>query len=211
MTTIYRRAEVVRGKKRGKPGEPIKFVATTEGTKADGLNLMMDKLDLGRFEANPVIGYGHNFFGRSNLPIGRAVDIEVDAPALRLSVAFDQADEFATTVEQKVRDRYLNAMSVGFDVVNVDDETGIPQSWELFESSIVPIPLDPEALSEVGRAAVKDLESLLEKARAAVAGELTVTVDLSDMSETRTVAPAEETAGTPRSDAASRRIRLLRD
>lgn len=211
MTTVYRRAEVVRGKKRGKPGEPIKFVATTEGVKADGLNLMMDKLDLERFEANPVIGYGHNFFGRSNLPIGRAVDIEIDAPALRLSVAFDQEDEFATTVERKVRDRYLNAMSVGFDVNGVDDETGIPQSWELFESSIVPIPLDPEALSEVGRAAVKDLEGLLEKARAAMTGELTVTVDLSDVSETRSVDPAEATDVTPRSDAASRRIRLAGD
>lgn len=203
MTTIYRRAEVARGKKRGKPGEPITFVATTEGIKGDGLNLMMDKLDLERFEANPVIGYGHNFFGRSNLPIGRAVDIEVDAPALRLSVAFDQADEFATTVEQKVRDRYLNAMSVGFDVNGVDDETGIPRSWELFESSIVPIPLDPEALSEVGRAAVKDLESMLAKARAALA----VTVDLSD----RTVVAAETTDDSPRRDAASRRIRLLGD
>lgn len=211
MTTIYRRAEVVRGKKRGKPGEPIKFVATTEGLKADGLNLMMDKLDLERFEANPVIGYGHNFFGRSNLPIGRAVDIEIDAPALRLSVAFDQADEFATTVEQKVRDRYLNAMSVGFDVNGVDDDTGIPQSWELFESSIVPIPLDPDALSEVGRAAVKDLESLLEKARAAFSDETPVTVDLSDMSKTRSVAAADTTDGTPRHDAASRRIRLAGD
>ena len=184
MTTIYRRAEVVRGKKRGKPGEPIRFVATTEGVKADGLNLMMDKLDLHRFEANPVIGYGHNFFGRSNLPIGRAVDIEVDAPALRLSVAFDQADEFATTVEQKVRDRYLNAMSVGFDVNGVDEETGIPQSWELFESSIVPIPLDPDALSEVGRAAVKDLESMLDNARELFPANATVTVDLSDASAT---------------------------
>ncbi len=198
MTTIYRRAEVVRDKKRGKPGEPIKFVATTEGVKSDGLNLMMDKLDLERFEANPVIGYGHNFFGRSNLPIGRAVDIEIDAPALRLSVAFDQADEFATTVEQKVRDRYLNAMSVGFDVNGVDEETGIPQSWELFESSIVPIPLDPEALSEVGRAAVADLESLLEKARAAFPNGTNVTEDLDDMTD-----------DTPRRAAASRRIRLL--
>ena len=211
MTTIYRRAEVVRGKKRGKPGEPIKFVATTEGVKADGLNLMMDKLDLERFEANPVIGYGHNFFGRSNLPIGRAVDIEVDAPALRLSVAFDQADEFATTVEQKVRDRYLNAMSVGFDVNGVDDDTGIPQSWELFESSIVPIPLDPDALSEVGRAAVKDLESLLEKARVAFADGTPVAVDLSDMTQTRTVVAAEATDDTPRRAAASRRIRLAGD
>lgn len=223
MTTVYVRGEVIRTGRAGKAGDPIGFVATTEGLKADGLNLMMDKLDLERFEANPVIGYGHNFYGRNNLPIGRAVDIEIDPPALRLSVAFDQADEFATTVEQKVRDRFLNAMSVGFDVQGVDNDTGIPKSWELFESSIVPIPLDPDALSEVGRAAVKDLEAMLTKAREAFPAddddsnrrdEATTTEDdnareigLMETPDKLIYAGAEE--GETRIAMARRRLRLL--
>ena len=146
----------------GEAGEPIWFVATTEGRKADGLDLQMDKLRLDRFEANPVIGYGHNYWGRDSLPIGRGVDIKVEAPALRIAVGFDQKDPFATTIEQKVRDGYLNAMSVGFDAWDID-ENGVPAAWELFESSVVPIPMDPDALAEVGRAAVRDFRGALDE------------------------------------------------
>lgn len=201
MSTIYIRGQVMRASKdRGKAGDPIRFVAATEGIKEDGLNLLMDNLELARFEDNPVIGYGHSYFGRNNLPIGRATDIKIKAPALKLSVNFDQSDEFATTVEQKVRDGYMNAMSVGFDVSDVNPTTGVPASWELFEASIVPIPLDPDALAEVGRAAVKDLEGMLERAREAFA----------------TVAPAgedddsdDDDAGrTPRLEVAKRRLRV---
>lgn len=146
----------------GEAGDPIWFVATTEGRKADGLDLQMDALRLERFMGNPVIGYGHNYWGRDSLPIGRGVDVEVKSPALRIHVAFDQKDAFATTVEQKVRDGYLNAMSVGFDAWDID-ENGVPAAWELFESSVVPIPMDPDALAEAGRAAVRDFRGALDE------------------------------------------------
>lgn len=154
----------------GDLGDPLWFVATTEGRKADGIDLQMDRLRLERFEANPVIGYGHNYWGRDSLPIGQAVDIDVDAPALRLQVQFDQDDEFAVRVEQKVRGRYLRAMSVGFDAWDID-ENGVPAAWELFESSIVPIPMDPEALAEVGRAAYRDLDAAMTQIAEALGGE----------------------------------------
>lgn len=43
---------------------PLRIVAATAGKKADGLDLKMDTLDLARFEQNPIVGYGHNFWGR---------------------------------------------------------------------------------------------------------------------------------------------------
>jgi len=145
MTTLYGRAFVERAQV--KDGEPIPFVAATEGMKADGIDLRMDRIILSRFEANPLIGYGHDYWGRDGLPIGRSVDTAVDGTLLRMKVDFDQGDEFATTVERKIRGGYLNAMSIGFDVGRVD-ANGVPDWWELYESSIVPLPMDPDATAE---------------------------------------------------------------
>lgn len=142
---------------------PIRFVAATEGRKADGIDLRMDRVDLARYKANPVIMYGHDYFGRESLPIGRAEMVKVDGPRLLVDVAFDTDDEFAATVDRKVRSGFLNAMSIGFDAHNVDDD-GVPESWELFENSIVPLPMDPNALVEAGRA--RALTSLLGQLRA---------------------------------------------
>jgi len=140
----------IRAYARAEDAGPIWFVASNEGRMDDGLDLRMDCLDLGRFEANPVIGYGHSYWGRDSLPIGRAVDIEVDPPQLRLRVQFDDGDPFAAEVERKVRAGFLNAMSVGFDAYDVD-RSGVPARWELFEASVVPLPMDPDALADLER------------------------------------------------------------
>lgn len=164
--------DIVDGAIGGDPGDPIWFVATNEGRQADGLDLQMDALRLDRFQANPVIGYGHSYWGRDSLPIGQAVDLEVESPALRLNVVFDQADEFAVNVERKVRDGFLRAMSIGFDAWDVDSN-GVPAAWELFESSIVPIPMDPDALAEVGRSAFRDFDQVMDLARKVFESDVT--------------------------------------
>lgn len=129
---------------------PLRVVATTEGLKGDGINLTMANADLGRFLANPVIGYGHDYWGRAALPIGRAVATEIDGTRLMHDLEFDQGDPFATEVERKLRGGYLNAVSVGFDAHDIGKD-GVPARWELFETSVVPLPMDPDALVESGR------------------------------------------------------------
>lgn len=157
MTAMrYLRGHVVRADGDG----PIRFVAATEGKKADGIDLRMDRLSLDRFRANPVILYGHTYWGRDSLPIGRSVGEEIDDDRLLIDVEFDRDDQFAAQVERKYRQRFLNAVSVGFDIRGLDQD-GVPDSWELLELSAVPVPLDPEALAESGRAAVRSLHSEL--------------------------------------------------
>lgn len=131
-------------------GSPLPIVAATAGRKADGLNLLMDGVDLERFQSNPVIGYGHSYWGVEGLPKGRAEDTRVDGDQLLMNVLFDQDDTFATTIERKYRGGFLNAFSIGFDVHDIDDE-GIVKSWELYEVSAVPLPMDPNALVNDGR------------------------------------------------------------
>lgn len=130
---------------------PIPFVVATEGRKADGIDLRMDRLDLDRYRANPVIMYGHDYFGRDSLPIGRAENVRTESGKLLADAVFDPGDEFAMTVDRKYRGGYLNAVSVGFDLRGLDIETGVPSSWEMLEFSAVPIPLDPDATADLGR------------------------------------------------------------
>ena len=132
-------------------GKPLTIVAATEGRKGDGLNLTMAGAELGRFEANPVLGYGHSYWGRDGLPIGRSDKTWIDGEALKMDLLFDQEDEFARKVERKYRGGYMNAFSIGFDVWNIADD-GTPEGWELFEVSAVPLPMDPNAIVESGRA-----------------------------------------------------------
>ena len=131
-------------------GKPLTIVAATEGRKGDGLNLTMKGARLERFQANPVLGYGHSYWGRDGLPIGRADKTWIDGDSLKMDVLFDQGDDFARTVERKYRSGYMNAFSIGFDVWNIADD-GTPEGWELFEVSAVPLPMDPNAVVESGR------------------------------------------------------------
>lgn len=131
-------------------GKPLTIVAATAGRKGDGLNLTMDGADLGRFDANPVVGYGHSYWGRDGLPIGRSDKTWIDGDRLKMDIVFDQDDDFARKVERKYRNKIMNAFSIGFDVWNIDD-AGVPEGWELFEVSAVPLPMDPNAIVESGR------------------------------------------------------------
>ncbi|WP_329545559.1 HK97 family phage prohead protease [Streptomyces sp. NBC_01356] len=131
-------------------GKPLTIVAATAGRKGDGLNLTMDGAELGRFDANPVVGYGHSYWGRDGLPIGRSDKTWIDGDALKMAIVFDQDDDFARKVERKYRNKIMNAFSIGFDVWNIDD-AGVPEGWELFEVSAVPLPMDPNAIVESGR------------------------------------------------------------
>jgi hypothetical protein len=126
-------------------GKPLRIVAANEGRQADGIDLRMEGADLGRYLANPIIGYGHDYWGREGLPIGRAVSTAIEGAQLVLVPEFDKDDPFAVEVERKLRAGYLNAVSIGFDVHDVS-EVGIPARWELFETSVVPIPMDAGAL-----------------------------------------------------------------
>lgn len=136
---------------------PIRFVAATEGVKRDGVDLRMQGAELERFRANPVILFGHNAWGRQNLPIGRADNVGVEGNALKMDIEFDQEDEFARTVERKIRAGFLNAVSIGFDVRGWEKpgqnlwNGGVATKWELFETSVVPVPMDEKATVEAGR------------------------------------------------------------
>lgn len=132
---FYLRAYPVRADQQDDPTAPIRFVASTEGVKADGFNLKTSDWLLGRFEKHPVILYAHDYMGQ-HLPLGSGKPI-IDGSRLLMDVFFDSEDPFALAVRSKAK-KGLMAGSVGWQQIEGGNE--------LLEFSIVPVPLDPDAL-----------------------------------------------------------------
>ena len=149
-------------------GGPIRFVAATEGIKGDGIDLRMAGAQLDRYRANPIIGYGHRYWTRDDLPIGKGDNATVSGKKLMVDVSMDPDDEFAMQVDRKIRAGYLSAVSIGFDVWKWKDgkgnywSGGVAEEWELTEISVVPVPMDAEAVVAGGRAMRGELLGALD-------------------------------------------------
>lgn len=123
--------------------------------------------DLKNFKANPVILWGHNV-REERAPIGKAIKVWVEdkgkaTARLMFKVQFDLADSFAAEIFRKVKDGFVNTVSVGF--IPTEWEELDPENWfgglkflqqELLELSFVPVPANPEALVGLRSMAEKD-------------------------------------------------------
>lgn len=136
---------------------PIRFVCGTEGMKIDGRDYRMDGMDLGRYEANPVVMWCHDL---TRPPIGRGVPA-IDGGRLLLDVEFDLADPFAADIDGKYRRGFLNAVSMTAlptdGAGGLGPRRGVVEYSELIEVSSVPVPLDPDALKVTGQRAMRHL------------------------------------------------------
>lgn len=135
----------------GKAGEPIRFIASTEGIKRDGIDLRANDWYLDNFRKNPVFLWAHDYMGR-NLPLGR-VDAQISGNQLIADVVFDQDDEFAKQVERKYRAGFLHTVSVGWDFIEMDQR----RRMDLLDLSGVPVPGDPDALIQRAYDTLKEL------------------------------------------------------
>lgn len=132
-----------------KAGEPMRFIASTEGVKRDGKNLDMSRWRLENYRKNPVFLWVHDYWG-TKLPLGRA-EAQVEERQLLADVTFDQEDEFARQVESKYARGFLHTVSVGWDETK--------EGYDLLDISAVPVPGDPDALIE---RQYRALQSILE-------------------------------------------------
>ena len=134
--------------------KPIKFVASTASPDRYGDVVDQKGWDLRAYNRNPVVLFNHN---PSQMPIGKG-KAYVENEQLMLEVEFDQKDDMAKTIEQKVRDGFINAVSVGFQPSKTIARASLPadhpyhgksgsyfQASELLEVSIVTIPANNEA------------------------------------------------------------------
>lgn len=132
---------------------PLRVTAATEGVKADGIDLRMDRARLERWRSNPVVLLEHfpiTLNAKMPAVIGRADDIDTDGDSLKADVTFDTGSDIGAEIDRQYRDGFLHAFSIGFDHGPLDRD-GAPEWWEPVELSAVPVPMDSDALVEDGR------------------------------------------------------------
>ena len=164
MTTQYLRAYCAReAAAKDEPGSAIRFVASTEDVARDGLSIKAEGWQLDNYRRNPVVLWVHDYMG-NKLPIGRGAP-NIEGKQLLADVTFDQEDEFARQIESKYRRGYLNAVSVGWETLEMQPSQnpkvrGTVTKAELLDISAVPVPGDAKALAE---RQVRGLRQMLEE------------------------------------------------
>lgn len=122
---------------------------------------------LKNYKANPVILWGHNQT-EDRLPIGKALRVWVKDRTkknakLMFKIQMDLEDSFAVEILRKIKEGFLNTVSVGFlpsewEDMDPDDFWGGRKytKQDLLELSIVPVPANPEAVIALKGMSKKD-------------------------------------------------------
>ena len=123
--------------------------------------VVVSGMDVSAFKRNPIVQLEHGY-GDARLPIARATDIQFGKDAngdavIDAEYVFDMGDPIAREVERKWSAGFLNAVSVGFNVLKAELIDPKDDSWfaplrftqtELIEFSIVNIGADATALRQ---------------------------------------------------------------
>jgi len=164
MTQYLRAYREAAGENR--PGDPIRFKASTESLGRDGMIIEAAGWQLDNYRKSPTVLWAHDYLGQ-RLPIGMA-EVAIEGSALMADIRFDQEDQFAKDVESKYRRGFLSAVSVGWNTLEQKPTTPPRISKaELLDISAVPVPGDPNALKERQIVALRSLtRELAESIRA---------------------------------------------
>jgi len=140
----------------------LRFVISTPNVDRENDTVAVDGWDLVPYRRNPVVLWAHE---QCHLPIGKALDVDIEDGMLKANVQFVDADvphvgDKAEAILRLCKDGFLSATSVGFRPLEYDIATSRDdgESWyppmnflrqELLEFSIVTVPANAEALIEV--------------------------------------------------------------
>lgn len=138
------------------------FILTDESLNTYGFWLPLSGAQLDQFRRNPIMLWMHNRARRGTkeeiLPIGRWDNIRVEKGKLLADAVFDENDEFAAAIADKVENNILRMASCGIKVIESSSDPKhlkpgqtceTPTKWALREASIVDIGANDNALSLV--------------------------------------------------------------
>ena len=139
----------------------LEAVIATDSKDRHGERLSMKGLDTSKYEANPVVLWGHDY---NKPPIGKTLSLTKRAGKLiaKIKFAIDE-DEFAHKVYKLYKGGYMKAFSIGFIPLEMDGD--MYTKSEMIEHSAVPVPANSEALAlaiSKGLINKKDVSELVE-------------------------------------------------
>lgn len=167
MNELFRRSYGLTVRAQADATRSVDVIASS--TAIDGYGeIVAQDWDLRRYEANPVVLYGHNSW---DMPIGHATNVRVDGDKLLATLNFvdARANPKAEQVWQGILQGSLRAVSVGFrskkgSMQNIDGkDVFVLAGNELMEISVVPIPANPEAVAQEARAFNDQLRALVAR------------------------------------------------
>ncbi len=141
-------------------GDQLKIVgyASTADTDRVGDVIVPDawaKGGLENYKKNPIILFNHNY----SMPIGKAVEIEVDATGLKITCEISKS---AGDTYGLIKDGVLSTFSVGFMIKHADYNEAtdgyIIRDAELLEVSVVSVPCNQAATFSVSKSFKTDEE-----------------------------------------------------
>lgn len=119
-------------------------IVTTSSKDRHGESIVTEGIDTTKYLENPVVLYGHDYFG---LPIGKTTKLTKMKNKMKatFTLATDKYD-FAASVAGMIKDGMLNAVSIGGVVKKWSEDYMTIMEMEMVEFSIVSIPANSEAL-----------------------------------------------------------------
>lgn len=142
----------------------IDFILIDESVVMNGFRALMNGSKLEAFKKNPVMLFMHNraqagfnaLEDDAVLPIGKWYDIRVQGNQLLAKPDFDDDDDFALKIQNKVEKGYLNAASIWINPIATSEDESLALAgqrgptiteWGVLEASIVDIPNCQNALA----------------------------------------------------------------
>jgi len=137
------------------------IILSDESINCYGSRVLTEGIDLKFFKKNPVMFWNHHrsddWTGNTEtLPIGRWERLRIDGKKLIGTPDIDPDDEFSSRVLSKVEKGYINAASIGIDIVEVSTDPKLMLKGQtratitksiLIEVSLCDIPANPNAVS----------------------------------------------------------------
>ncbi len=90
-----------------------------------GFRILTEGIDLSVFQKNPVMLWKHERYDSRLLPIGRWDDLKIENGALTAEPVLDEKDPFAQQIKSKVDQGFINACSIGVQVVEVSEDPAL--------------------------------------------------------------------------------------
>ncbi len=143
----------------------LRVTISTADRDRDGDIVVPTGAIIENFLKNPVVLFGHNY---ASLPVGRCRALSISDDKIEADVEFAPADvnPLAPHVENAYRKGFMNSWSIGFIPLEYEplgEGKGYKYTkWELLEFSAVPVPANPNALTEV-RAISKAFDDIVSK------------------------------------------------
>lgn len=150
-----------------KDGLKVPFIISTAAVDRDNDTISVEGWKLDNYRKNPVVLWAHD--GRKP-PVARSLEEKVEDSALKSTALFATKDlyPFGYMIGQMYAQKFLNAVSVGFDPVKYAWVEDKDRPWgvdyleqHLLEYSCCPVPANPEALVDAKAAGI-DTSPMLE-------------------------------------------------